>query len=331
MPSWALKWVAFVALACAGAAHAQSRLCQSYSGMPAAVTVTKSNSAKAPAGMVAIKGGRFVMGSERFYPEERPRKTVEVGPFYIQQHEVTNAQFAAFVKATGYVTVAERSLDAKQFPQLSEAQRKAGSLVFRQPLKVNGMNDASQWWSWQVGASWRHPEGPESDLKGRANQPVVHIAFEDAMAYAKWAGQDLPTEAEWEFAARGGLDDADYTWGNDKDQRDAKGKPMANHWQGNFPLQDLKEDGYHNAAPVGCFPPNGFGLFDMAGNVWELTKDDYLDPRNPYGGMKVAKGGSFLCSDNYCGRYRPAARTPHGIDTGMMHVGFRTVWRPPVR
>jgi formylglycine-generating enzyme required for sulfatase activity len=319
------------------------RLCQAYKGIPPANRPEKSQNTGqstgqskgqptsqdkgVPPGMVAMGGGRFMMGSERFYPEERPRRAVEVAPFYIQRHEVTNAQFAAFVQSTGYRTVAERPLDAKQFSQLSEAQRRAGSLVFHKPAQVKGMADISQWWTWTPGASWRAPEGPGSHLRGRANHPVVHIAFEDAMAYAQWAGQDLPTEAEWEFAAKGGLEDADYTWGNDKNRRDAKGKPMANHWQGPFPLQDLKEDGHHGTAPVGCFPANGYGLFDMAGNAWELTQDDYIDPRSPFGGMKVAKGGSFLCSDDYCGRYRPAARSPHGIDTGMQHVGFRTVWR----
>jgi formylglycine-generating enzyme required for sulfatase activity len=303
------------------------RLCQPYSGRPAGGL----QAGGAPPGMIAMRGGRFLMGSERFYPEEKPRRQVEVAPFFIQRHEVTNAQFAAFVATTNYRTVAERPLDPKQYPQLSEAQRQPGSLVFRQPAQVKGMVDISQWWAWTPGASWRTPRGPGSSLRGRANHPVVHIAFEDAMAYARWAGQELPTEAEWEYAARGGLEDADYTWGDDKHRRDVKGKPMANHWQGPFPLQDLAEDGHHGSAPVGCFQPNGYGLFDMAGNVWELTKDDYVDQRSPYAGMKVAKGGSFLCSDDYCGRYRPAARTPHGIDTGMQHVGFRTVWRPTPR
>ena len=226
-------------------------------------------------------------------------------------------------------TVAERPLDAKQFPSLPRDKLLPGSLVFRQPDHVRDMVDLSQWWAWTPGAHWRAPEGPGSSIRGRENHPVVHIAFEDAMAYARWARQDLPTEAEWEYAARGGLAEADYTW--TEQQRKQSIKPLANHWQGLFPVKNLNEDGYSGTAPVGCFVPNGFGLFDMAGNVWEVTKDEYADANGPYVGMKVAKGGSFLCADNFCGRYRPAARTPHGIDTGMQHVGFRTVWRGPAK
>ena len=327
------------ALVGVGAAQAQ-RLCESYKGMPpasmttsmpastaSASTPSPTGSAGLPPGMVALPGGRFTMGSDRFYREEKPLREARVGPFAILRHEVTNAQFAAFVAATGYKTVAERPLDARQFPKLKPQELLPGSLVFRQPAQVRDMVDISQWWAWTPGASWRAPEGPGSHLRGRDHHPVVHIAFEDALAYARWAGQDLPTEAEWEYAARGGLDNADYTWGTDKNARDAQGKPLANHWQGLFPVKDLVEDGHRGTAPVGCFAPNGFGLFDMAGNVWEMTKDDYADTRGPYAGMKVAKGGSFLCADNFCGRYRPAARTPHGVDTGMQHVGFRTVWR----
>jgi formylglycine-generating enzyme required for sulfatase activity len=340
-------WVC--ALVCGGillGAHTVTfaqRLCDAYKGLPLATAAAAGSSSlrgsasSAPAaaaaavgpppGMVALPGGRFMMGSDRFYREERPLREAQVGPFAILRHEVTNAQFAAFVAATGYKTVAERPLDAKQFPKLQPQERLPGSLVFRQPAQVRDMVDISQWWAWTPGASWRAPTGPGSTVKGRDNHPVVHIAFEDALAYARWTGQDLPTEAEWEYAARGGLDGADYTWGTDKARRDADGKPLANHWQGLFPVKDLKEDGHAGAAPVGCFEPNGFGLYDMAGNVWELTRDDYADARGPYAGMKVAKGGSFLCADNFCGRYRPAARTPHGADTGMQHVGFRTVWR----
>ena len=312
----------------AGAAQPPARLCTEYPGVPSAVTPgSEGRSAGLPAGMVALPGGSFMMGSDRFYREERPWREARVGPFAILRHEVTNAQFAAFVAATGYRTVAERPLDARQFPKLQPHERQPGSLVFRQPAEARQAIDLSQWWVWTPGASWRAPEGPGSSVKGRDNHPVVHIAFEDASAYARWAGQDLPTEAEWEYAARGGLAGADYTWGNDKAARDTQGRPLANHWQGLFPVKDLGEDGYRGSAPVGCFAPNGYGLFDMAGNVWELTKDDYADTRGPYAGMKVAKGGGFLCADNFCGRYRPAARTPHGADTGMQHVGFRTVWR----
>ncbi len=314
--------------AIAPAADRPAPLCKAYSGLPSATSVQARQQAQAaPPGMVALPGGRVRMGSERFYPEERPLRERTVGPFAIQRHEVTNAQFAAFVAASGYRTVAERPLDARQYPGLSARERAPGSLVFRRPARDAERTDPARWWVWTPGASWRSPDGPGSDLQGRANHPVVHIAFEDAMAYARWAGQDLPTEAEWEYAARGGLVDADYTWGHDRHARDAQGRPLANHWQGRFPEQDLGADGHRGSAPVGCFPPNGFGLFDMAGNVWELTRDDYVDARGPLAGMKVAKGGSFLCSDDFCGRYRPAARSPHGLDTGMQHVGFRTVWR----
>ena len=322
-----LVMFAVACLHCGLAAPAPStpalpRLCEPYSGLPSAAP-----GSGLPGGMVALPGGRFMMGSDRFYREERPLREAHVAAFAILRHEVTNAQFSAFVQATGYRTVAERMLDAAQFPKLTKDQRLPGSLVFKQPASVRDMVDIAQWWAWTPGAAWRAPEGPGSHLQGRANHPVVHIAFEDAMAYARWAGQDLPTEAEWEYAARGGLVDVDYTWGKDKASRSPDGKPLANHWQGIFPIRDTADDGYHGTAPVGCFPPNGYGLFDMAGNAWELTSDDYADQRGPYAGMKVAKGGSFLCADNFCGRYRPAARTPHGVDTGMQHVGFRTVWR----
>lgn len=323
-PALLALWATALATSPAQAVDGTARLCAAYAGKPAAASADPL-----PAGMVALPGGRFKMGSDRFYREERPLRDAEVGPFAILRHEVTNAQFAAFVAATGYKTVAERPLDAKQFPTLPRDKLLPGSLVFRQPDHVRDMVDLSQWWAWTPGAHWRAPEGPGSSIRGRENHPVVHIAFEDAMAYARWARQDLPTEAEWEYAARGGLAEADYTW--TEQQRKQSIKPLANHWQGLFPVKNLNEDGYSGTAPVGCFVPNGFGLFDMAGNVWEVTKDEYADANGPYVGMKVAKGGSFLCADNFCGRYRPAARTPHGIDTGMQHVGFRTVWRGPAK
>lgn len=272
--------------------------------------------------MVALPGGRFLMGSDRHYPEEEPLREVTVGAFAIQRHTVTNAQYRRFVTATGYVTVAERPLTEREFPHLKPEERKPGSLVFRQPAAVSNLADLNQWWQWTPGASWRAPTGPGSSAA--PNHPVVHIAYEDAMAYARWAGQDLPTEAEWEYAARGGLQGAPYAWGH---TARPGGRPAANHWQGSFPIEDSGEDGFKGVAPVGCFPPNGFGLYDMTGNVWQLTKDDYADGSGPRAGMKVIKGGSYLCADNFCGRYRPAARSPHGIDTGLQHVGFRTVWR----
>ncbi len=287
---------------------------------------TACSGAAAIGAMIAIPGGRFTMGAENFYPEERPLRDVVVEGFSIQAHEVTNAQFSAFVAATGYVTVAERPLDARDFPTLSAAQRAPGSLVFAPRDDVVDLNDFTQWWAWRPGASWRHPAGPDSSLAGLENHPVVHVAFEDAMAYARWAGAALPSEAQWERAARGGLNGADYVWGDRA--RDAQGRPRANHWQGVFPMRDAAEDGYAGAAPVGCFEPNGFGLYDMAGNVWELTTDDYADARGPQPGAKVGRGGSFLCSDTYCGRYRPAARIPIATDSGMQHVGFRVIARP---
>ena len=294
-------------------------MCDSYDGLP------RPESAVVPAGMVLLSGGTFRMGSDRFYPEEAPVRTATVGPFAIARHEVTNAQFQRFVRATGYRTVAELPLDAKDHPELTVEQRRPGSVVFRQPRAVKDLVDLNQWWVWTPGTSWRAPEGPGSQLRGRMNHPVVHVAYEDALAYARWAGQDLPTEAEWEYAARGGLDGAPYTWGSEKKPG---GQPGANFWQGIFPVLNTREDKYERTAPVGCFPANGFGLYDMAGNVWELTQDEYADSTGPRSGMKVAKGGSFLCADNFCGRYRPAARSPQGVDTGSQHVGFRTVWRP---
>ena len=296
-----------------------SALCISYDGLPAVET------AAVPAGMVLLPGGTFRTGSDRFYPEEAPVRDVTVGPFAIARHEVTNAQFAHFVRATSYRTVAERPLSAKEHPELTAEQRRPGSLVFKQPADIKDLVDLNQWWVWTPGTSWRAPEGPGSKLRKRMNHPVVHVAYEDALAYARWAGHGLPTEAEWEYAARGGLNGAPYTWGNEKKPG---GLPAGNYWQGMFPFLNTNEDKYERTAPVGCFSANGFGLFDMAGNVWELTQDEYADSTGVRSGMKVAKGGSFLCADNFCGRYRPAARSPQGIDTGSQHVGFRTVWRP---
>jgi len=293
-------------------------LCQRYRGIPD----DRQADGRLPPGMVRLPGARFLMGSERHYPEEMPLREVTVRSFAIQRHPVTNAQYRRFVAATGYVTVAERTLTAREFPHLRPEERRPGSLVFRKPSAVSDFVDVNQWWQWTPGANWRAPTGQGSIAP--PNHPVVHVAFEDAMAYVRWAGQDLPTEAEWEYAARGGLHGATYAWGN---AERPGGRSAANHWQGTFPLEDSGEDGFKGIAPVGCFAPNGFGLYDMTGNVWQLTKDDYADGAGPRAGMKVIKGGSYLCADNFCGRYRPAARSPHGIDTGLQHVGFRTVWR----
>lgn len=295
--------------------------------------------------MVRLAGGDFLMGAAPLRPEEGPPRSVKVAPFWIDRTEVTNAAFARFVEATGYRTVAERPLDPARYAQLSAAQRRPASLVFVGGTKGARSDDPSAWWEVVPGADWRHPLGPRSNIRGKEAWPVVHIAWEDAMAYAKWLGHDLPTEAEWEYAARGGLTGKRYAWG---DQPQDAAHPRANTWQGPFPAQDLGTDGYKaSPAPVGCYPPNGHGLVDMAGNVWEWTKDWFrpglepvevveaggppqvraLDPGEPDTPKHVVKGGSFLCTDDFCFRYRPAARTPGPPDSGAAHVGFRTVLR----
>ncbi len=302
-------------------------------------------------GMVFVPGGTFLMGSDAFYPEEKPVHQVEVESFWMDQCTVTNREFERFVTATGYVTVAERPLDPMTYPGVSPELLIPGSLLFKQPRHRVDLNDPKKWWEYVRGTDWRHPEGAGSSTKGRQNYPVVHIAFEDAEAYAKWVGKSLPTETEWEFAARGGIEGAIYPWGNDFTP---KGEIMANTWQGEFPWQNLALDGYERASPVGSFPPNGYGLYDMAGNVWEWTGDwweenhlgntrtccsprnlespaslNSYDPSQPEIRIprKVLKGGSFLCAPNYCMRYRPAARIPEMIDTSTNHLGFRCVIR----
>lgn len=308
--------------------------------------------ADAPAGMVWIPGGTFLMGSDKHYPEEAPAHYVKVDGFWMDRYAVTNEQFARFVKATRYVTFAERRPNPKDYPGAPPEMLVPGSLVFVQPRRPVDLNNYFNWWAWVPGANWRHPEGPGSSIKGREHHPVVQVTYEDAAAYAKWAGKSLPTEAEWEYAARGGLEGAEYVWGN---EFAPGGQMMANTWQGEFPVRNLLLDGYLTTAPVGSFPPNGYGLYDMAGNVWEWTADWYQDhhgqptspccaPVNPRGGTmeqsydpqmpevriprKVSKGGSFLCAPNYCMRYRPAARMPQAIDTSTCHQGFRCVIRP---
>jgi formylglycine-generating enzyme required for sulfatase activity len=302
--------------------------------------------------MIWIPGGVFQMGSDDFYPEERPTHLVEVSAFWMDEHTVTNAEFRRFVEATGYVTVAERLPDPEVYPQVDPAVLVAGSLVFRRPPHRVSLQDPRAWWVYVPGASWRHPEGPASTIEDREDHPVVHVAYEDAKAYADWAGKSLPTEAEWEFAARGGLDSAKYVWGN---EFAPNGQLMANTWQGEFPWQNLKSDGYEGTSPIGAFPANGYGLFDMAGNVWEWTSDFFrprhtgdtvkscCTPRNPrvevYDQGKIAhgpdahiprrvvKGGSHLCAPSYCLRYRPAARQGEAVDTSTSHIGFRCIVR----
>jgi formylglycine-generating enzyme len=314
-------------------------------------SATSLSPGPAPAdGMVWVPDGTFRMGSDDHYPEEAPARDVEVRGIWMARTTVTNAEYGAFVTATGYRTVAERPLDPADFPGAPAENLVPGSMVFvRTPGPVD-LRHLSQWWVWTPGACWWHPEGPGSDLDGRENHPVVQIAYEDAEAYAAWAGLALPTEAQWEYAARGGADAATYAWGN---QPEGPQERRANYWHGDFPWR--AEDGYGFTAPVGSFPINGYGLADMAGNVWEWTQDWYVErrwtdlspccvPRDPRGGIreesydraqpqvaiarKVIKGGSFLCADNYCLRYRPAARRPQMVDTGMSHIGFRCAAPP---
>lgn len=286
--------------------------------------------------LVWIEPQTTTLGSDAHYPEEAPAREVTVDGFWIQRHQVTNTAFAEFVEATGYRTVAERPVDPTDYPGAPAENLVPGSMVFRRTAGPVDLRHLSQWWVWTPGACWNHPRGPRSSLTGRDRHPVVHIAFEDAQSYADWAGLALPTEAQWETAARGGLTGAAYTWGDDPER---PGERRANYWHGEFPY--LPESGYGTTQPVGGFEPNGYGLFDMAGNVWEWTTDwygedratgsccatDSYDPDQPQFKIprKVIKGGSFLCADSYCMRYRPAARRPQMVDTGMSHIGFRCV------
>ena len=309
-----------------------------------------------PGEMILIKGGSFLMGStdedKLARNVEKPPHEVTVSDFMIDKTEVTNAQFAAFVEETGYVTKAERDIDWQELKvQLPpgaqkppEEMLKAGSMVFTPPASAVPLNNIRGWWSWVTGANWRHPEGPGSDINDRADHPVVHVAWDDAVAYAKWASKRLPTEAEWEYAARGGLKENVFTWGNDPFSDE---KPQANIWQGEFPHQNSEADGYTRTAPVKTYAGNGFGLFDMSGNVWEWCSDwwrvdlyrhragkgapvidpdgppNFFDPRHAHESQRVTRGGSFLCHDCYCAAYRPAGRRGTAFDTGMSHIGFR--------
>ena len=307
-------------------------------------------------GMVWIPGGTFLMGSEDFYPEERPVHHVTVDGFWMDRFEVTNEQFARFVSETGYVTVAERPPRAEDYPGAAPELLVPGSMVFCKTSGPVSLDNWMSWWRWTPGASWRRPRGRGSSTRDLRKHPVVHVAWEDVEAYGRWAGKEIPSEAEWEFAARGGLEGAAFTWGDDLLPA---GRPMANTWEGEFPWRNTLRDGYLGTSPVGSFAPNGYGLYDMAGNVGEWTSDWYVarhtkdtakpccTPRNPRGGRleqsydacqpeiqvprKVLKGGSHLCAPNYCLRYRPAARTPQMMDTSMGHIGFRCIVRVPPR
>jgi sulfatase modifying factor 1 len=273
--------------------------------------------------MVRIEGGRFRMGSDQAYPEEGPVREVEVSGFSIDPCAVTNRDWNAFVQDTGHVTLAERAPDAADYPDADPTLLVPGSSVFVQPSRPVRLDDPYGWWAYVPGADWRHPRGPESSAKKLSKHPVVHLAYEDAATYAAWAGKELPTEAEWEYAARGGLEGAEYAWG---DELNPEGRWMANTWQGDFPIRNELLDGHEWTAPVGAFPPNGYGLYEMTGNVWEWTADDYETSDGEIG-RKVTKGGSFLCAPNYCRRYRPSARMAQPIDTSTCHLGFRCVVR----
>ncbi|HLU90067.1 MAG TPA: formylglycine-generating enzyme family protein [Cyclobacteriaceae bacterium] len=305
-------------------------------------------------GMVWIEGGEFIMGTDAddVYPAEKPAVKNKVAGFWMDETEVTNQQYKEFVDATGYVTLAEKKPEwedlKKQLPpgtpKPDDSLLQAGSLVFIPPAHPVPTHDISQWWAWVKGANWKHPEGPNSNLEGRWNHPVTHIAYEDAVAYAEWAGKRLPTEAEWEYAAKAGKYNQRYAWG---DELNPNGQFMANTFQGIFPHGNEGRDGFMGTAPVKSFPANDYGLYDIIGNVWEMTDDWYdaikfdriagnapkldsgmnqcYNPNNPYAQERVIKGGSFLCADNYCVNYRPTARQGHAYDSGSSNVGFRCV------
>jgi formylglycine-generating enzyme len=317
---------------------------------PPSTSAQRPDLGAAPEGMIWIPGGAFLMGSDHHYPEEAPAHRVAVDGFWMDRTTVTNRDFRRFVDATGYVTLAEKPANAADYPGAKPELLAPSSVIFRKTAGPVDLRNPYNWWTYVQGADWCHPFGPASSLDDRWDHPVVHVAFEDAEAYAKWADKELPTEAEWERAARGGLDGAEYVWGN---EMTPGGRSMANTWQGEFPWQNLVADGFEGTAPVGSFPANGYGLHEMAGNVWEWTTDWYQHHasiqrtcctiRNPRGGepessfdprmpdihipRRVMKGGSYLCAPNYCRRYRPAARMAQPVDTSTCHVGFRCIVR----
>jgi formylglycine-generating enzyme len=344
-------------------AQKDAEIISCHSNMPSRFTVTykyegKSFSTKnnmaSHEDMVWIKEGEFTMGcsDKEGRPDEYPQHTVKVNSFWMDVTEVTNAQFKKFTEITGYITTAEKAPDWNELkkqlppgtPKPDESLLVAASLVFTPPQKTVSFNDATQWWSWIKGANWRHPQASESNIKGKENYPVVHISWDDANAYAKWAGKRLPTEAEWEYAARGGLINKPYSWGTEDPE---KIKAKANTWQGHFPDINTNWDGYNKLAPVKSFMANAYGLYDMAGNVWEWCSDWYradyyqqlfgktfVSPQGPASGYdadeptipkRVVRGGSFLCNSSYCSSYRVSARMKTSPDTGLEHTGFRCV------
>ena len=318
------------------------------------VSARQGANVRAPSlrGMIRLPGGTFTMGSDAHYAEEAPAHRVTVSGFWMDATPVTNAEFKRFVKATGHVTVAERKPDPRDYPGALPHMLYAGSLVFEPKPDIVDLTNWSQWWTLKPGADWRHPYGKGSHIHGLDDHPVVHVAHADALAFARWSGKDLPTEAEWEYAARGGLEGTEFAWG---DELYPGGRQMANTWQGRFPVENLALDGYERTSPVTAFPPNGHGIYDMIGNTWEWTQDWFSSrhpadakkagciPRDPRGAAidgsydpsqpmiriprKVIKGGSHLCAPNYCRRYRPAARHAEAIDTSTSHLSFRCVVR----
>lgn len=317
------------------------------------VTPTAASSVTSPGGLVWVPGGTFTMGTDedQAYAAEKPAHAVRVSGFWMDATEVTNAEFQKFVEATKYVTVAERVPTWEEMqaqlppgtPRPPDEQLVAGSLVFVPPAQPVPLDHIANWWRYTPGANWRQPEGPGSSIAGKENHPVVHVAFEDAQAYARWAGKRLPTEAEWELAARGGLSGKRFAWG---DEKTPAGRHLANTFQGHFPDRDTRDDGFGGTAPVRSFPPNGYGLYETIGNVWEWTSDWYdahahqrqqagianptgpaksFDPNEPFAQKRVTKGGSYLCSDDYCVNYRPSARQGTSFDSGASHIGFRCV------
>ncbi|QEC54424.1 formylglycine-generating enzyme family protein [Flavisolibacter ginsenosidimutans] len=335
-------------------AHSCMRVPSRFGSNDSAMQNVSASNDTSHSGMVLIPAGTFEMGGDnnQASPDEYPKHTVTVSSFYMDATEVTNAQFKKFVDATGYITTAERKPDWDELkktlppgtPKPPDSVLQAASLVFHQSSGPVDLNDYSQWWRWTKGADWKHPEGPQSNVKGKENLPVVQVSWDDATAYCKWAGKRLPTEAEWEFAARGGLTNNIYPWGNEHVN---SGKPKANSWEGKFPYFNEKKDGYVTAAPVKSFSPNGYGLYDMAGNVWEWCSDWYdynyykslagkttvnpkgpeksYDPDEPQAQKRSLRGGSFLCNDAYCSGYRVARRMKSTPDTGLEHTGFRCV------